>query len=326
MSIEIVAPGIMTTVQDAGCIGYQRFGVNPSGVMDTRSYTLANLLVGNPTGQAVLEATIIGPTIRFNESTVIAVTGGNLRPQLNGAQLPMYEAVAVREGDVLSFLGKETGARAYIAFAGGIDVPKVMGSRSTQMKSKLGGLDGRALKAGDRLKLIAPDKPLANLVSRKLPVENFSQCSEEITIRVLKGMQFEAFTQAGRDTFFQATYTLGVLFDRQGYRLDGPAIEHLDGAGIVSDCCAFGSIQVPGDGKPIILMADHQTTGGYTKIATVISVDLPVLAQCISGCRIKFQLVSIEEAQALYCQQQKQYRALAKQLDVPVQPDRKPPS
>lgn len=314
MSILIQTPGLLTTVQDLGCTGYQKYGVPPAGAMDTRSFSLANLLVGNDGGDAGLEITILGPCMQFEESAVIAVTGGDLQPVLNGAPLSMYRALAVQAGDTVQFLGPKTGCRAYMAFAGGIDVPVVMGTRSTLLKSGIGGYKGRALLKGDRLQLLKTVTALPGMPQRCLAPEDFS--AKEITVRVVEGPQAASFSKQGMQTFLGTPYTVGKLFDRLGYRLEGAEIEHDGEAGIISDGIAFGSIQVPADGQPIILMADRQSTGGYTKIAAVISVDLPLVAQCVSGCRLRFQMVSIEQAQQLYRQEFAGRQRMREQLEA----------
>lgn len=294
MSIVIKNPGILTTVQDKGRYGYQRYGVPVSGAMDQHSYAVANALVGSENA-AVLEATILGPEIEFKEANVFAVAGADLGPCLNGRPVQSCTAVAAKSGDVLSFTARKTGCRAYIAFAGGLDIPKVMGSRSTYEKAKLGGFCGRRLKAGDEIRFLSPDSSMAGCHTEQKTYDGGTH-----TIRVLPGPQDDYFTDKGKQTFLSAEYTVLPESDRMGYRFDGPVVEHVKDGNIITDGISFGAIQVPSDGKPIIMMADRQTTGGYTKIANVISVDLPVLAQCMPGEKVVFEQVCVETAQKLY--------------------------
>ena len=297
MSITVLNPGLLTTVQDQGRIGYQQFGVSVSGVMDPRSAALANILAGNDQGEAVLECTMMGPQLQFDKANVIAITGGDLGPTLDGKAVPNYQAVAVKSGQVLKFTAPKTGCRAFIAFAGGLDIPLTMGSRSTYMKAKIGGYQGRKLEKGDQIGFRAPVETLKRMEDRVLRPEFAPK--PVYTLRVVLGPQDDAFTDAGIDTFLSGTYTVTPEFDRMGCRLDGPAIAHKDSADIISDGIAFGAIQVPSSGDPIIMLADRQTTGGYTKIAAVITADFRILAQLKAGDKVHFFAISIEEAQNL---------------------------
>lgn len=312
MGITFANGGFLTTVQDMGRTGYQESGMSVSGVMDPRSAALANLLVGNEENEAVLEITLMGPMMQFTEDNIIALTGGNLGAKLNGKEFPMYQAVLVRKGDSMSFSGMFGGSRAYLAVAGGLDVPVVMGSKSTNLKSKIGGYQGRKLGSGDAIAFAAPKTTLPNMGKRKLTPEDFT--ATEQVIRVVLGPQDDCFTKQGIETFFSEPYTYTNESDRMGCRLEGKVIEHKNGGDIITDGIVFGAIQVPSHGNPIIMMADHQTTGGYTKIGTVVSVDLPKVAQSRPGSKVKFQRVSVEEAQALYLAQKKEFAALKEEL------------
>ena len=312
MGVKFANGGFLTTVQDMGRIGFQESGMSVSGVMDPRSAALANILVGNDENEAVLEITLMGPMCQFTEDTIIAVTGGNLGPKLNGKDLPMYQAVRVKKGDNMSFAGMFGGSRAYVAFAGGLDIPVVMGSKSTNLKSKVGGYQGRKLGSGDEIGFTAPKTNLPNMGQRKLTPDDFT--ATEQVIRVVLGPQDDCFTEKGLKTFLSETYTFTNESDRMGCRLEGEVIEHKNGGDIITDGIAFGAIQVPSHGKPIIMMADHQTTGGYTKIAAVISVDLPKVAQSRPGNKVRFQAVSVEEAQKLYTAQKKEFAALKEEF------------
>ena len=295
MSITVLNPGLLTTVQDQGRVGYQQFGVSVSGVMDPRAATVANMLVGNDDKEAVLECTMMGPHLQFNETNCIAITGGDLMPTIDGKPVPNYTAIKVEAGQVLKFTMPKAGCRAFIAFAGGLDIPEVMGSRSTYMKAKIGGLEGRKLQKDDVIGFRAPKAELKNMNFRSMASEFVPR--KEYTIRVVLGPQDDYFTDAGIQTFLSQVYTVTAEFDRMGCRLEGEAIAHKDGGDIISDGIAFGAIQVPSSGKPIIMLGDRQTTGGYTKIANVISVDFRILAQLKQGDKVRFEQVSVKFAQ-----------------------------
>lgn len=296
--ISVLQGGMLTTIQDRGRVGYQQYGIPTSGAMDEYSYELANALVGNPRGEAVLEITYMGPILQFEEDVVLAITGANLSPMVDGLPLSMYESHRMKAGSTLSFGRVMEGVRAYVAFGGELDVPVISGSKSTFVKSKIGGYEGRALKAGDALSLKI--NPLAT--SGKVLSERFiPRFDKSVEIRALLGPQDEYFTEKGIQSFFnEKGYLLSKHVDRMGIRLEGEAIEHKDGADIVSDATVLGNVQVPSDGLPIILMADRQTTGGYTKIATVIREDIAKLAQLGPGDRIIFREISLDEAQKRY--------------------------
>lgn len=308
MSIKIITPGLLTTVQDCGRFGYQASGFSVSGVMDMRSYKIANILAGNAENLAVLEMTMLGVTVEFTQNTVFALTGGDFSPTLNGDSVKMYQTVYANAGDVLKLGAAKTGSRGYLAVLGGIDVPLVMGSRSTNLKCKIGGYCGRALKAGDVLE-IGDSYPVDYRKKvRTFPADDFS--ADEAVIRVVLGPQDDYFTKKGIDTFLNETYTITKDADRMGFKLDGDVIENVSGVDIVSDGIALGSVQVPSSGKPIIMLADRQTTGGYAKIATVVSVDIPKLVQLKPGSRIRFEAVSVNEAEKLYKKEQRVYEKL----------------
>ena len=296
MSITILNPGLLTTVQDFGRIGYQQFGVPVSGVVDPRAMSIANILVDNPEDEAVLECTMLGPQIRFHAANAIAITGGDLGPTIDNQPIPNYAAIRVEAGQVLRFAGLRSGCRAYIAFAGGLDIAPVMGSRSTYMKAKIGGVEGRKLQKDDVIKFRKPNPDLRGLNIRHISPEFVPRL--EYKLRVVLGPQDDMFTEHGIETFLSESYVVTPEFDRMGCRLDGEIIEHKGESGdIISDGIAFGAIQVPTAGKPIIMLSDRQTTGGYTKIANVISADFRILAQLKAGDRVRFALVSVAAAQ-----------------------------
>lgn len=301
-NIKVINGGILTTVQDYGRTGYQKFGISVAGVMDEYNYAMANGLVGNKPGTAVLELTYFGPIIQFNEDMVIAVTGATMPPKIDGKAVNMYESIEVKAGSKLSFGRLEDGVRAYLAFGGEIDVPEVNGSKSTYLKSKMGGYKGRQLKPGDELNIIVNKNAKGG---RVLPKKYIPENKKFNIIRVVLGPQDDYFTEKGiHDLFVSGGYEISKDMDRMGIRLLGSSLELKEGADIISDGTVIGSIQVPQNGKPIILMADRQTTGGYTKIGTVIREDIPKLSQMTYLDKICFQQVSLEESQNMYVKYQ----------------------
>ena len=302
-SIEVTDAGLFTTVQDLGRYRYQRYGVPVSGVMDPFALRAANILVGNQEGDAGLEITMLGPRLEFLADTVIAVTGADLGPRLDDQPQAMWQAITIHSGGTLSFAGIRDGARAYLAIAGGINVPLVLGSRSTYTRSQLGGVEGRALKPGDRLP-ISENRPFPSPAGRSLPREQVPAYGHSSTLRVVMGPQDDAFTQQGLDTFLSSTFTVTPQSDRVGYRVEGPRIRHKAGADIVSDGVPLGAVQVTGDGMPIVLMADRGTTGGYTKIAAVITADIAGVAQALPGDTLSFRSVTVQEAHQALRQQE----------------------
>jgi biotin-dependent carboxylase-like uncharacterized protein len=304
-ALEVLHPGLLTTVQDHGRRGFQKYGVPVSGAMDEWGLRVANALVGNPPGEAALEVTGVGPSLRIRGEVLLAVAAAEFALSLEGAPVPPFAAVRARDGEVLRFGDCRAGLRAYIAVAGGIDIPLVLGSRSTCVSGRYGGVEGRALRAGDLLPIGVPPPPDANPQSsianpqwegRFLPRRLWPRPALLLELRVVMGPQDDAFTPEGIATFLRSEYRVAPASDRQGCRLEGPPIAHLKGADVISDAIASGAVQVPGDGKPIILLADRQTTGGYTKIAAVIRPDLPALAQARAGDRVRFRAVSLAEA------------------------------
>lgn len=290
---EVIQPGPLTTIQDLGRYGYQQYGVPVAGAMDNYALRVANLLLGNNEGEACLEITLLGLQLWAVEDTVVAITGADLSPVLNNNSLPMWQAVMVNRGDIISFPWPKRGCRSYLAVAGGIDVPKVMGSSSTYVKSRLGGVEGRPLRAGDRLK---SSKARPRIFGGRLPPQYVPEYRNQSELRVILGPQDDHFTEQGIHTFLHSEYTISTEADRVGYRLHGPRIEHKAGADIISDGIPLGAVQVPGDGLPIVLLVDRQTTGGYTKIAIVITVDIPKLAQAKPGDKVRFLPITEEEA------------------------------
>lgn len=310
---KVIDAGFMTTVQDLGRYGYQQYGVSVSGAMDHIAAKLANILVGNDENEGLLEVTMIGPKIEFLDAAVIAVTGGDMQPEINGISINLNKSIAVNKGDILAFKGLKKGLRSLIAFAGGIDVSIVMGSKSTFLKAQIGGYEGRALKAGDIIKTGTG----YNVVSGREIEENFYDYgSGKVELRVVMGPQDDAFTDEGIETFLNSEFHVTNNCDRMGYTLEGVNIQHKDGADIISDGISIGAIQVPSNGHLIIMMADRQTTGGYTKIANVITADLPKVAQAKPGDVIVFRKSSLEEAHMLIKDLDNKINEIKKQLYV----------
>jgi antagonist of KipI len=294
--LAVVEPGLLTTIQDLGRVGHQRVGVPPSGPMDRAAFVVANRLVGNPDGAAALECTIKGPRLEVRHAVVVAVTGAPMGFTVNGQEAPAWTAVGVRPGDVLGFQMATAGCRAYLAIAGGIDVPLALGSRATYLRGRLGGLGGRALQKGDAIPVGTSSD--AAREGRTVPPALRPAYPAERECRVILGPQDDRFTPEGIRAFLEGPYDVTPQADRMGYRLKGPAIAHARGHDIVSDGIPLGGIQVPGEGQPIVLLADRQTTGGYTKIATVIGVDIGAIGQTRPGQRIRFRQVTLDEAHA----------------------------
>lgn len=296
-AVEVTAPGLLTTVQDFGRHGWRHLGVPWSGAMDARALAAANAALGNDGDAAALECTLQGPTLRFLRAARFAVAGADLGAQLERADLgnwpvPLGEPVLARPGNVLRFTGRRSGCRAYVAFAGGLDVPAVLGSRATDLAAGLGGLQGRALRAGDRLRLLAA--PPAS--RRPESTRRSSALPEDVTVlRVVAGPQDDLFGAEAWTTLRQATYRVQPASDRTGCRLSGPRLPAPPGE-FVSDGMLPGSIQVPPDGQPIAMGPDGPTTGGYPKIATVIGADLPLLGQLAPGDRVRVHVVTVDEA------------------------------
>ena len=294
--LEVKEPGLFTTVQDLGRNGYQAYGMPVAGAMDEYACKMANRLLCNEPGAAVLEMTLLGGSFFFRQACWVAVTGAAMPISLDGKMQSNWSRFFVSAGSELSFGYAEQGCRTYLAVQGGVEVPVILGSRSTYTRGSIGGLNGRALKTGDVLPLGACDRRLEKPLF--LPVSYIPIPEERPLVRVLLGPQAEAFTDQGVAALFSADYEISSEADRMGYRLEGPVIEHVGKADIISDALCLGAIQVPGHGQPIVMMADRQTTGGYTKIGAVIGADLGKLAQAKPGDQVRFVQCSDAEAVA----------------------------
>jgi antagonist of KipI len=306
--LEVLDPGILTTIQDLGRFGFSQFGVPPSGALDSFSLRVGNLLVGNNEAAAGLETTVMGLKLKALREAVIALSGGNLSPSLNGEPLEMWRSHLLVEGDVLSFRGVRAGCRSYLTVGAGIAVPEIMKSKSTFLSGKFGGLDGRALKKGDVLYTEDIPQPLGR-IGISFPSGWIPPLEKETRVKVVPGPQDHHFTVFGFETFQSSSYRVTPNSDRMGIRLEGPGIERRPDVeeSIISESLVPGNIQVPGDGKPLIILTES-VTGGYTKIATVISTDFPGVAQLKPGDRIRFEVVTIEEAHRLLREQESKIR------------------
>ena len=302
MSVKIVLPGAVMTVQDGGRYGYQETGIQVSGAMDQASFKKANYLVGNDETEAVLEVTLFGGMLEFTEDTIVAVTGADMGPMVDEEPVEMNCPLLIKKGQILALGMTRQGCRTYLAFAGGIDVPLVMGSRSTNLKCAFGGYGGRALKAGDVLKLGKPKLSFDQVKKRRT---KGIETSKIIEVHAVPGPQQEYFTEAGEKAFYSGTYTITDQSDRMGYRLKGPLVESKNGTDIISDAIPLGAVQIPPSGQPIVLLADRQTTGGYAKIAVVCSFDIPKLVQGRPGDKVRFLKTDVKTAQKLYRKQER---------------------
>jgi biotin-dependent carboxylase-like uncharacterized protein len=305
MAIRVGQAGLLTTVQDTGRFGEYAIGMPPSGAMDVFSYQVGNYLVGNEEGAAGLEITYFGPELTFTEDHVIAITGAEMPPKINGEEVPSWEALGVREGDVLSFDYLKSGARSYLAVAGGIDVPVFMHSRSTYTLIGLGGHEGRALQEGDEL-AVGEGGDRSERVGMAVAREQLPAFSDETELRVIIGLASYRLTEESMREFLNTTWTVTPDADRVGYRYRGgelkfvereqPAGAGADQANVVDFGYPIGSIQVPGGVEPIVLLNDAVTGGGYATIGTVISADRDKLAQTKTNDKTRFRSVDLDEA------------------------------
>lgn len=336
MGVEILRPGALSTVQDKGRRGFLSQGIQESGACDKYSMKLANLLAGNleePETAAVIEFTLKGGEIRFTSDEIIALTGGDMKPCINGIPVPIFSPILVQTGDILSMELVVSGLRTYMAVYGGVEVPLVMGSRSTNLKCRIGGLEGRALLEGDHLESGKDLMQFKKIAKRLKGNEKLAAVGEKepwmrhsstpyrfygedcmVLLRAVMGPQENAFTELGLNTLIRNPFRLSTDCDRMACKLEGEPIEMKNGADIISDGIVEGSVQISSSGLPMVLMADHQTTGGYAKIATVISTDISALAQLKPGEWVAFQYVTPGEAVAIYRKEEEKLRNFKERL------------
>lgn len=313
MGISVIKAGLLTTLQDLGRFGYRKDGIIVSGAMDLMALKIGNLLLGNPEQTAGLECTLQGPELLFESNQLIAITGGDLSPQINDAPVKMWRPHFIKKGNVLKFGAAIRGCRAYITVFGGFDIPVVLGSGATYLKAGFGGWEGRALKKYDVL-------PFKNVYSGNVRNFNWSldlkvypDLSDPV-IRILEGPEYHLFSEKSKWHLSEQVYLVTKEADRMGYRLEGPVLGLVEPKEMLSAAVAFGTIQVTGKGDAIVLMADHQTTGGYPRIAQVITADLTKLAQLRAGQHIQFKFVTLAVAQAALVKMDQQIRQLKQTL------------
>ena len=306
-AFSVLTPGGYTTIQDQGRFGYQQMGIPVCGVLDAFAFHAANLLVANFRNAAVMEITVMGPRLEMMAEADLAVTGAEIGMTLNDQPIEAWKSFSVKPGDILDIQQVKSGCRAYLAVNGGIDVSEVMGSRSTYVGGNMGGYHGRLLKAGDVIKC-GRAKRLPRM--RQTPSDMIPSYPSEIVIRAIPGPQDDFFLE-GLDIIFHSDFMVSTKADRMGYRLQGPKVEIRKGMpkSIISEPTMPGGVQIPPDEQPIILMVE-QSVGGYTKIVTVISVDISKVAQATPGDTIRFERVSLETAHAIYQEQQKKLQNL----------------
>jgi antagonist of KipI len=302
MSLEVVDVSGLATIQDSGRKGWRRFGVPVSGPMDVFAFRAANALAGNPSNFAVVEIGLGEITFRALQDCVIAVAGAGYNLAIYLWEFPLWSSFFVRGGWTIRFNKSDDGMWAYLAIAGGVQTQPVLGSRSTYLRGAFGGLEGRPLQAGDQIPIGKPLHALDHLAARTLPIEARPPYSDHPIIDIIMGPQTKYFSDQSIETFLSGEYSISLTSDRMGYRLEGPVLTHRSKTELISEGITFGAIQVPSSGQLIVMMADCPTTGGYPKIATVVSADLPLLAQCVlNKSKIRFQETTIVKAQKKYC-------------------------
>jgi antagonist of KipI len=301
MSLEAVEVNGLVTIQDSGRTGWRKFGVPASGPMDAFAFRSANVLAGNTPHHASLEIGLGDMTLRALRDCVVSVTGVGFGLSIYLWDFPLWSSYYVRAGWMIRLTRWESGMWAYLAIAGGIQTQLVLGSRSTYLRGHLGSLEGRQLQAGDVLRSGTPSRPLTELAARTLPGERRPIYSDNPVVDVILGAQEKYFTKENIERFLSSEYSVSLTSDRMGYRLEGAALTHRNKNELISEGMTMGAIQVPSNGQPIVMMADSPTTGGYPKIGTIVSADLPLLAQCVPGrSKIRFRETTVAKAQKKY--------------------------
>ncbi|MGH0552049.1 biotin-dependent carboxyltransferase family protein [Bacillus pretiosus] len=323
MDVEVLHAGMFTTVQDLGRAHYQQYGVPVGGAMDQSALRMINMLVGNEENEAGLEMTIMGPKLLIKKTTLLAIGGANMEPLLNGKRIPLWRPILAEEGSMLCFGKVKSGCRAYVTFAGGIQIDRIMGSKSTYIRAAIGGIEGRMLKKGDYFQ-IGTHTEMASHCIQNLQNDERNKTKWAISksvlpkykkypkLRVITNFEYDQFTEESIQAFFTKEYKVSNYADRMGYRVEGEVLNRVEEKEILSSSVTFGTIQVPNGGQPIILMADRQTTGGYPRMGNIISVDLPLLAQLKPGDYVSFEKITLEEAEQLYIEQEVNMNLLKK--------------
>ncbi|MCY9666031.1 biotin-dependent carboxyltransferase family protein [Paenibacillus alginolyticus] len=312
MGFEVIKPGLLSTLQDEGRYGQRKYGIVTSGPMDLFAHRAANILVGNDRGAAALEMTLLGPSMVANMDMLLSLCGADMEADVDGVRVPLWRPFLIRKGDQLNVHYAVKGCRAYLAVCGGFEAKPVMGSRSTYLRAGIGGHQGRGLQAGDDLRV--RQDVVGDYLHHPGSVSAFIRpgYEENPVVRVIQGKEAALFTDASRQSFLAQSYIVTAQSDRMGYRLEGKKLELSDGvpSEMISEAVVQGTIQVPPSGQPILLMADCQTTGGYPRIAQVITADLPLAAQVKPGGKLRFREVSNKEAQEQNLLQAMDFRLL----------------
>lgn len=313
MSVRVLQAGLLSTVQDLGRVGHQHDGIPVAGAMDAIALRLANMLVGNDDGAAGIEMTLVGARLQFDAPALVAITGADVDARVDATRVPAGRAMHVPAGATLALGEAARGCRAYLAIAGGVNVPVVLGSRSTSLRGAFGGLGGRALRRNDVIPIGVPTA-LSGRIREGLALDRapvaiatwgassalVPRYSRAPAVRLLAGEHLEWLTSTSRDALFRAEFRVGAQSDRMGFRLEGTPLELTRPLEILSEAVAFGTLQLPPGGDPIMLMADRQTTGGYPRIGEVASIDRSLVAQLRPGDRLRFVPISLDDAQSLY--------------------------
>jgi antagonist of KipI len=308
MTTVVERGGFLSSVQDLGRTGFRQFGVSTSGALDSFALRVANLLVGNDEGAAGLEITLGGLQLRFEDERIVAWCGGEFDVQIGSRALRAGHVAHVQSGDQLKFGRAQIGCRCWLAISGGIDVPAVLGSRSTDLRANFGGLEGRALRDGDIVLLArrpGSSTPATGISSWTAPHDWASPASRHPTLRFIRGVDWNRFNASMLQRFTTEAFTVSPDSDRMGVRFDGPELEREDEVDLISEAVAPGTIQVPPSGKPILLLGDCQTIGGYPKIAHVITIDLGIAAQLRAGDAVRFSEVSLQDAHRLLLERER---------------------
>ena len=320
MGVEIIRAGILTTIQDLGRYGYQKFGLNINGAMDEGAARVANILVGNDEKDAVLELTLTGASIKMNADHLIAICGGDMSATMNGQSIPMWQPFIASKDAVINFNHYKNGCRVYIAIAGGIAIPAVLGSYSTNLRATIGGYEGRALRNGEIIEVsdmrsqscsMGLWQKLQTGDTRAFNAQHFGMAHEDsIKIRFIAGPEYEWLDEVNKQKFTQSKWFIDAQSDRMGYRLQGPSLEMISKQELITEGVVHGTVQLPANGQPIVLLSDRQTTGGYPRIAVVAAVDIPIFGQLKPGSTITFTAITIEEAEQLLFESEQDIKRL----------------
>jgi len=310
MGINVTKPGLLSSIQDLGRNGYRKDGIIVGGAMDGLALRIGNLLIGNAEDTAGIECTLMGPELLFESAQLICITGGDLSPRIDQEPVKMWRPVFVKKGAVLSFGAGVLGCRTYITASGGFKLPLVLGSHATYIKAGFGGFKGRALKKGDSLEFANPYTGAQARSNWSADLSKLYPGIQDPVIRIIPGPEYDWFTEEAKQALQRQDFKLSTAADRMGYQLESVELPLKQARELLSSAVAFGTLQVTGKGSPILLMADHQTTGGYPRIAQVVSADFSLLAQKRPGEHIRFKLVTVEEAHALLQQRAKQFKQL----------------